>query len=109
VFLQAFRLAEQQELGKPNLIDLVRQLLARMRQSRGKAADQLYGPLEVIGVVMSGFQRTEQRVIFQPMGVKIAELFIGGLQFRVRPGAEISPSCFEDPSLERDDGVIVNH
>ena len=107
MLLQAFRLAEQQELSKPNLIDLAHQLLARTRQDLRNPSDQLNRPVEVIGVIVLGLQRTEQCVILQPMAMKIAELLIRGLQFCVCPGAEIAPSRFEYPALERDDRVII--
>ena len=48
MLLELIGLAEQQELREPNLIDFGRQLLARMRQTRRDASDQLYGPLEII-------------------------------------------------------------
>jgi hypothetical protein len=52
IIFDAFRLAEQQELRKADLVDLARQLLAGARQSRGITPDQLGRPSEVISVVM---------------------------------------------------------
>jgi hypothetical protein len=108
IFLQTFRLSEQQELRKPNLIDLARQFLARTRQSRGNASNQLGRPFEVISVVMSGLQRAEQRIVFEPMPMRVAELPVSRLQLSRRPGAEVAPSRFENPALERDDGAVID-
>jgi len=57
---------------------------------------------------MPGFQRTKQCVIFEPVAMGVAELFISRLEVFALPGAEVAPSLFEDPALERDDGAIVD-
>src|SRR5262249_173848 len=57
---EPFALAEQQELSKATLIDIVRQIAPRSSQSRRRTVHQLYRPLEVVGAVVTGFQRPEQ-------------------------------------------------
>src|SRR5947209_8541349 len=45
VLLKPSSLAEQQELGKPNLLDLARHVLPHLRQGRRNAPHQLCRPL----------------------------------------------------------------
>ena len=79
MFLEPFALAEQQELSKANLIDLVRQIAPSLGQSRRHALHKLRRPLEVVGAVIFGFQYSKQCVVFQPVPLVVPELFKGGL------------------------------
>src|SRR5262245_10760946 len=67
IFFQLFSLAEQEELGKPALVDLRNQVMACASQRRRLSPDQFLRPIQEIGVSVVRLQGAEQRVIVQPM------------------------------------------
>src|SRR5208283_2704412 len=95
VSLEGFRLAEKQKLCKPNQINLVCQLMSSTRRSMGNARNQFSRPLKIMGPAMTGLQRSEQGVIFQPIAMIVAEQLIGGPQIRAHAGAEIGQGFLE--------------
>ena len=80
--LQAFSLAEQQKLCQAHLIDLERQVSPGPGQGCWSTLHQLCRPREVIGVIVSNFQSTEQGIIVQPVRLVVAELLKSKLQIR---------------------------
>ena len=50
-----------------------------LRQGRRVALDQLRRPLQIIGAVVPGLQRSEQSVIFQPVRLVMAELLVSAV------------------------------
>ncbi len=99
VLLEPLRLAEQQELGKANQLDLVRQLSPSPGQGGGSALDQLCRPLEVVRVVVPGLQRAEQSVVLQPARVVLAKLPVSGLEVRAGAGTETAQAVWSKRSL----------
>src|SRR5439155_8617646 len=71
--LEAGGLTEQQELSKPSLLDLARQISPRLVDRGRLAADEIFRPLEIPGAAVSGFQRVEQCVIVQPVSLVLTE------------------------------------
>src|SRR5690349_1029889 len=72
--LEPLALAEQQELDETNLADLIRHLSPGSIDRCRIAADKLLRPLEIIRAVKPFFKDAEQRVVFQPVCLVIAEL-----------------------------------
>lgn len=108
MLLQARRLSKEQELGKADLIDLVRQFSSGLRQRARSATGQLGRPLKIVGPAVPLLQRAKQRVVLQPAGMVPAELCKGGLQIRTRAGIEVGRGRIEQPALEQEDGVVVD-
>src|SRR5262245_43237513 len=106
--LEPITLAEQQKLCEGHTTYLIRQFVSEAIDRRRIALDQLCGPLEVIRVVEPGFERTEERVVFQPVGLIIAELLIGRPQIGASAGAEVGPGLLEQSVFERNDGVVID-
>src|SRR4029077_6802223 len=76
IFPQAFALAEQQELRESNLLDQFRQVAPRSGQRRRFTADKFRRPIEVVSTAVPGFERSEQSVVVQPMGLVETKLVI---------------------------------
>jgi hypothetical protein len=77
VFLKPFSLGETIELSKTNLIDLIREITPGLGQSFRHTLDQLRRPLEIVSAIVPDFERSKERVIFQPVRLLVAELFKG--------------------------------
>src|SRR5437867_10896952 len=106
--LQARSLPKQQELSKPNQVHLARQLASRLFERGRPAADEVFRPLEITGAVVSLLQRSEQRIVVQPVGMVVAKAFEVGAQVRSRAGSEVLPGRLEQRVLEALDGVQVD-
>src|SRR5262245_56651779 len=65
VRLQPRALAEQQELGEANLLELERQFSPDPFDRSGRATYEIIGPLQIIGTRIPAFQRPEERVVVQ--------------------------------------------
>jgi hypothetical protein len=65
ILFETLCLVKQQELRQTNGIDQAGQVLPGSGQGSGFALDQLCRPLEIVGVVVSGLQRSEESVIVQ--------------------------------------------
>src|SRR5262245_2973695 len=106
--LQAHSLPIQQELAKPNSLDVARQVPPRLLEGGRCAADEFLRPLQITAFVVSELQRPKQGVVVQPVGVIIAKLFELLAQIPAGAGGEVLPSRLEYGELERLDGVEVD-
>src|SRR5262245_10961603 len=95
VRLQALALTEQQELGKPDLVDLARQLSARTVERSGRAADEFVWPLEIEDAVVPELECVEQGIVVEPVRLFAAEILESRAQVGARAAAEVSPCRFE--------------
>src|SRR5262249_47782407 len=93
--LEPLALPEQQELDETNLTDLIRQLLPGSIYRGWIAADKLRRPLEVICSIKPFFKDPEERVVFQPVRLVIAELLESRPEVRANASAEVGPCLIE--------------
>src|SRR5215470_7944963 len=100
--LQPRTLPEQHELNETHAVDLARELLSRLLQRGGLTANELVRPVEIAGAVVSGFQRSEQRVVVQPMRV-LDEVLEVATQIRPRTRTKVSPRGLEQGVFEARD------
>src|SRR5262249_51142680 len=108
IFPEAFALAEQQELRESNLLDRFRELAPRSGRGCRLTAEKFRGPIEVVSTAVSDFQRSEQSVVVQPMGLVETKLVIVEPQVRAPIGAEAPPGRFKQLVFEGDDRVVIN-
>jgi hypothetical protein len=105
---QACALPVQQELGKPNPVDVARQLPPDLLEGGRGAADELFRPFQITAFVVSDFQRAKQCVVVQPMGVIVAKLLELLAQILSGAGSKVLPGRLEHGELEGLDGVEVD-
>src|SRR5262249_31490252 len=108
VGLEALRLAEEEELGKPDLLDLARQISTSSREGGRYALDQIARPLEVVAILVSPLERSEESVVLEPVPVFGAERLKAAPQVGARARAEVRARRFEHAALERDDDLVVD-
>src|ERR1700751_4114933 len=108
VYLKLIALAEQEKLSEPYLDDLVGQFSTGTGQSFGVALNQFLWPIEVICAVVLALQRPKQRIVFQPVFLLSADLFVVEPQIVPLSGLEVFPSRFEEPGFEGDHSIVVN-
>src|SRR5260221_10223884 len=101
-------LAKQQELRETNPRGVTSELPPGRHHGARFSTHQLYGPVEIISAFVLGLQRAKQGVIFEPGHLAVAILLESGPQLEPCPGAEVVPGPFEQPTLERDYGVIID-
>src|SRR5262249_13401404 len=106
IFPQAFALAEQQELRESNLLDHCAQPPPPSGQGCRFTADKFRRPIEVVSTAVPGFQRSEQSVVVQPMGLIETKLIIVEPQVRAPHRAEAAPGRFKQLVFKGGDSVV---
>src|SRR5262249_20145369 len=77
-------------------------------ESKTTALDQLRRPFEIIDAVAFRLERSEQRVVVEPVGLALAELIENVPQVGAPASSEIAPGGLEKPTLERQHHRIID-
>ena len=93
VRFQALCLTEYDPLREVHQVDGVCELRAGLREFRRNPFQEFTRPLKKICAVEFGFQRTEERVVLQPVRLIIAESVVVGTQIGARGRCKVGKVC----------------
>src|SRR5262249_49669980 len=108
ILLETIALPAEQELRKAHLGDRFGEFLPSRAESVTTAPDQLRRPFQIIDAVVFSLERSEQRVVVEPVGLALAELIENESQVGALPSGEIAPGRLKKPTLERRHHGIID-
>ena len=108
ILFETLCLFEDQELGKANLIHLLRQILASLGHSRGSAANEFCRPFKIRDAMELLFQDPKERIVFQPMCLPMAKHLVTRTQVSPRTRTEIAPYLVEQSVLELNHRSVIH-
>src|SRR5262249_17774706 len=108
ILLEMIALPVQQELRKAHLGDRLGEFLSSGAESDTTALDQLRRPFEIMDALAFRLERSEERIVVQPVGLALAKLIENVPQVGASASSEIAPGGLEKPALESRDHRIID-
>src|SRR5262249_59377985 len=99
---------KKRELSKQNLINLIRKFPPSLDQGCRNPPHQFPRPFEIVSAIITDFQGSKERVIFQPVRLILAELIEGDLQLSRFDRGKVGPGFLKQSVLELDNRVIID-